>query len=103
MRCGRGRCSSSIRIWSEACSARRRWRRASPTPARCELAEALVARLSAELQAPTYARVDLLRSAEGDPLILELELIEPSLFLDHQPAAADRLIELLAASLADAG
>ncbi len=67
-------------------------------PREIELANNLVERFSTEVAPPTYARVDLLRAAGGEPLILELELIEPSLFLDHNPPAADRLIELLSAS-----
>jgi glutathione synthase/RimK-type ligase-like ATP-grasp enzyme len=63
-----------------------------------ELAERVLDRYGAEIRAPTYARIDLLRSAAGAPLILELELIEPSLFLDHHPDAADRLAELLSAA-----
>jgi O-ureido-D-serine cyclo-ligase len=39
---------------------------------------------------PLYARVDLLRDADGQPRLLELELIEPSLFFAHAPAAAAR-------------
>ena len=31
-----------------------------------------------------YARVDVVESAVG-PLLMELELIEPALFLDHAP------------------
>lgn len=63
-----------------------------------ELAERVIDRLVAEVRAPTYARIDLLRSAGGAPLILELELIEPSLFLDYHPEAADRLVELVRAA-----
>ncbi len=37
----------------------------------------------------TYARVDLLPTADG-PLVLEVELAEPSLFLDHVPGSAER-------------
>lgn len=43
-----------------------------------------------------YARVDLVRDGEGRPRLMELELIEPSLFLRHQPSAADRLAACLA-------
>ncbi|MGE4070559.1 MAG: RimK family alpha-L-glutamate ligase [Lysobacterales bacterium] len=43
----------------------------------------------------TYARVDLLRNGAGDPVLLELELTEPSLFLAHAPAAAERFAVLL--------
>ena len=42
-----------------------------------------------------YARVDLIRDANGKPLLLELELAEPSLFLDTHPAAAARLSKAL--------
>ncbi len=63
-----------------------------------DLAQRVIDRFGAEVRAPTYARIDLLRSASGAPLILELELIEPSLFLDYHPEAADRLVELLRAA-----
>jgi hypothetical protein len=66
-------------------------------PDEIELAEKVIGRFSHEVGAPTYARIDLLRSSAGAPLILELELIEPSLFLDHHPDAADRLVELVGA------
>jgi glutathione synthase/RimK-type ligase-like ATP-grasp enzyme len=44
--------------------------------------------------APLYARVDLIRSSDGRPCLLELELTEPSLFLTHAPGAAARLAQL---------
>ncbi len=65
-----------------------------------ELAENALAKLGEEVGPTTYARVDLLRSARGEPMILELELIEPSLFLDYVSGAAERLAVLLAAALA---
>ena len=38
---------------------------------------------------PLYARVDLLPNDKFDPLVLEVELAEPSLFLQHcEPSAA---------------
>ncbi len=38
---------------------------------------------------PLYARVDLLRDAEGNPRVSEVELIEPALYLAvHEPAPA---------------
>ena len=66
-----------------------------PTGEQAALAEAVVGRVAGEVARPTYARVDLLQSDSGEPLILELELIEPSLFLDHHPPAARRLVALL--------
>jgi glutathione synthase/RimK-type ligase-like ATP-grasp enzyme len=38
-----------------------------------------------------YARVDLVRGANGTPAVLELELTEPSIFFAHAPGAAERL------------
>ncbi|MEX1024769.1 MAG: hypothetical protein WD226_06785 [Planctomycetota bacterium] len=49
---------------------------------------------------PLYLRVDLLETAQGEPLVVELELVEPSLFFHHAPAAAD---VLAAAALARIG
>ena len=37
-----------------------------------------------------YARVDLIRDAAGAPCVLELELIEPSMFFMHAPGSAAR-------------
>lgn len=38
-----------------------------------------------------YARVDLVRMPGGEAVVVELELIEPSLFLRHEPGAPSRL------------
>jgi O-ureido-D-serine cyclo-ligase len=46
---------------------------------------------------PAYARIDLIRDASGAPVVLELELTEPSLFLAHAPGAAERLVRQLVA------
>jgi len=37
----------------------------------------------------TYARVDIIPDDEGVLRIMELELIEPALYLDHHPGAAE--------------
>ncbi len=42
-----------------------------------------------------YARVDLARDAKGAPLLMELELIEPHLYLSAQPRSADVLAEAI--------
>jgi hypothetical protein len=44
-----------------------------------------------------YARVDTVPDADGEPLLIELEVTEPYLFLVHAPPAADRF----AAAVAD--
>ena len=46
-----------------------------------------------------YARVDVLRDADGQPAVLELELIEPSLFLDFAPGSAEALARAILARL----
>jgi glutathione synthase/RimK-type ligase-like ATP-grasp enzyme len=48
-----------------------------------------------------YARVDLVRGEDGAPLLLELELAEPSLFLGLGSAAALRLAEGIARRIGD--
>lgn len=44
---------------------------------------------------PLYARVDLLRDRAGAARLLELELIEPSLFFAHAPGAAARFAAII--------
>jgi hypothetical protein len=39
-----------------------------------------------------YARIDVARDATGSPRVMELELIEPSLFFARAPAALDRYV-----------
>jgi hypothetical protein len=46
-----------------------------------------------------YARVDMIPSADGEPVLLELELTEPSLFLRLGPGAAGRLADAILARL----
>ncbi len=47
-----------------------------------------------------YARADFLRGPAGELLLTELELVEPSLFFRHSPAAPARLAEALLRRLA---
>ena len=42
-----------------------------------------------------YARIDLIRDDEGRPVVLELELTEPSLFLAHGASAAATLAQAI--------
>jgi glutathione synthase/RimK-type ligase-like ATP-grasp enzyme len=70
------------------------------TPRQPDAAElALAEQVLAAIPFPgpmTYARVDLLRDSAGDPVLLELELTEPSLFFTIVPAAAERFAECIA-------
>ncbi|MEV1329962.1 hypothetical protein AB0J20_10345 [Micromonospora costi] len=46
-----------------------------------------------------YARVDLIPGADGRPVLVEVELTEPSLFLAHSEGAPDRLAEAIVTHL----
>ena len=68
------------------------------TPAADELAlaQSVLAHVGSTGFGPlAYARVDMARGADGRPLLMELEIVEPSLFLDRAPGAADRLVEVV--------
>ncbi|WP_433511262.1 hypothetical protein ACQP2T_46665 [Nonomuraea sp. CA-143628] len=47
--------------------------------------------LAAIPQALLYARIDLVRLPDGIPVVIEVELTEPYLFLRHEPRAAANL------------
>jgi glutathione synthase/RimK-type ligase-like ATP-grasp enzyme len=63
-----------------------------PSAAERELAELVLAQVSEPL---LYARVDMLASPDG-PVLLELELTEPYLFLSYDDGAADRFARAIA-------
>jgi O-ureido-D-serine cyclo-ligase len=60
-----------------------------------ELAVAAAAYAAIPFEAPAYARIDLIRDDANAPVVLELELTEPSLFLAYAPGAAARLTQHL--------
>ena len=43
--------------------------------------------------APLYGRVDVIPDANGAPQVMELELVEPSMFLHHAPGADARVAD----------
>jgi len=67
----------------------------SPSPAELALAGSVLEVVGARFGPLLYARVDLLPTPAG-PVLIELELTEPSLFLSYEPAAADRLAAAIA-------
>ena len=73
--------------------------RREPTPEQVAAGAAVVAAVGERIGEPLYARVDLLDSDAGDPVVLELELIEPSLFLDYAPGSAQALADAIVARL----
>jgi glutathione synthase/RimK-type ligase-like ATP-grasp enzyme len=70
------------------------------TPEERSLAEQVMAHLphSADL---LFGRIDLVRGSQGEPLILEVELTEPSLFLQFSRGGVERLADSIANALAD--
>jgi glutathione synthase/RimK-type ligase-like ATP-grasp enzyme len=64
-----------------------------------ELGDGVVKMIGDHFGTPLYARVDLVPGNDGAPLLLELELTEPSLFLAHAYGAAERLTAAVAARL----
>lgn len=67
-----------------------------PSQEEVQTAEAVLRLVEGEL---LYARVDLVRDLEGQWRLLELEVMEPSLFLPHAPGALDRFADAIAARL----
>jgi len=62
------------------------------TEAEIALAERIIARVAERFgETPLYGRVDMLADAHGDPILLELEVVEPCLYLAEAPGAAERL------------
>ncbi|MGI5129222.1 ATP-grasp domain-containing protein [Pseudonocardia sp. CA-107938] len=67
-------------------------------PAQIAVAQAALDVVTARFGPLRYARIDLVRTAAGGYAVLEVELIEPSLFLPQADAgAADRLAAALSA------
>ncbi|MCI3269908.1 ATP-grasp domain-containing protein [Streptomyces cylindrosporus] len=70
----------------------------TPTPAELAVAEAA---LAAVPDAPEllYARVDLVDGEDGEPLVMELELVEPNLFLFLHPASVAAVRDAILAAV----
>jgi hypothetical protein len=59
-------------------------------PAQREFADQVLVAVSARFGTPLYARVDVAADADGRPVLMELEAIEPCLYFDLVPGAAER-------------
>lgn len=71
----------------------------TPDPATISIAERAIDALCDDPEALAYARVDLVYDEEGAPLVGEVELVEPGLFLWLNPDAAQQLARHLASHL----
>lgn len=73
-----------------------------PRPDQVDLAAAVLEELRARFATvPAYARVDLLDDEAGRPVVLEVELTEPSWFLATDPRSPRRAAAMIARHLAD--
>jgi hypothetical protein len=63
----------------------------TPTPAELSVANRILEAVPGGSKRLLYARVDLIPGPDGEPLLAELELTEPTLFLRSDPPAAERL------------
>ncbi len=70
-----------------------------PSAAEREVAAAVMEVVRARFGSLLYARVDLLLGEDGDPVLLELEVTEPSLFLGKSAGAPERFAAAIAAEL----
>ncbi|MFI8360944.1 RimK family alpha-L-glutamate ligase [Streptomyces sp. NPDC085612] len=70
-----------------------------PTAAELDTARAALAAVPGP-DGPLFARVDLALGAEGEPVVMELELIEPNLFLGTDPHGLGRLVAAVTAAVA---
>jgi hypothetical protein len=71
----------------------------TPQPAELEVARRVLAQVPGGADRLHYARVDLLPGPDGEPLLLELELAEPCLFLGWSEHAANRLADAIVHTL----
>lgn len=63
----------------------------TPTPAELAVAEAALAAVPGAPEL-LYARVDLVTGDDGEPRVMELELVEPNLFLFLHPGSLDKVV-----------
>ena len=70
------------------------------TPEQLDTAEKTLAVVPGGTDRLLYARVDLIPGPDGAPVLVELELTEPSLFIGHADGASDRLAAAIATHLA---
>ncbi|MGC4795399.1 ATP-grasp domain-containing protein [Micromonospora saelicesensis] len=69
-------------------------------PEQLAVAERTLATVPGGTRQLLYARVDLIPGPDGEPVLVELELTEPSLFIGYADGAPDRLATAIATHLA---
>ena len=75
---------------------------ANATEDEIRLARMVLRHLEQEFgETPLYARVDMVSDAWREPVLMELEAIEPNLYLEHADGALDRLADAIIARTDD--
>jgi hypothetical protein len=64
--------------------------RGAADAAQRDFADAVLAEITERFGTPLYARVDVAADADGRPVLMELEAIEPCLYFDLAPGSAER-------------
>lgn len=70
-----------------------------PSAAERQVAEVTLEAIPGSPDDLLYARVDLVPADDGSPIVLEVELTEPSMFLAHAPGSAQRFATAIASRL----
>ncbi len=70
-----------------------------PSPAELAVAAQVLDAVPGGAKRLLYARVDLIPGPDGDPILVELELTEPSLFFRQADGSADRFADAILARL----
>ena len=73
-----------------------RVRQVMPSPEAFDAAQSVLRAVDQDL---VYARIDLIRCLDGDLRLMELELIEPNLFLEHAPDHGAAFADAIMASI----
>ena len=81
---------------ASTCSSRSASPLARSSDAERIVADAALTVVTNRFGGPLYARVDLLPAPVG-PVVVEVEVTEPSLFLSYSPGAAERFAAAIAA------
>jgi len=68
------------------------------TEAEFTLAGAVHQEITERFGTPLYARIDMIPGPDGEPVLLELEAIEPNLYMDLVPGSVERLAAAILAS-----
>lgn len=68
------------------------------TDAQREFAAEVMAAVTDRFDTPLYARVDIAADADGRPVLMELEAIEPCLYLTIARGSAERFARAVLAS-----